>query len=330
MPDLACSVSNAAVVLLLVLFCDSLAQPADLNVSDAVAKIENQGVQLTSPTLLQSSIVANPEPARSPSKIEAAATKKGQPSWYGAVTKPGFFTVLEQGSAWNFPGTGSAWGTGAGAGSTFLGFGVSGSIKGAYDNLLNWSVQLGPLFQHTYSVPGLDRTPLRMDVSAFLSPLRGDDLNIYAIWRGVAWTDGLNQRRFTNVVRSGILYSFAGSRIIPDSVELINLPESGFYVRIEPSWTFGLDGQLLQVTTQSYLGLSETYYPFTFAIEIVPQFVQTASRELQTNLGSFFDLGYLMSAKTRAFVRYRPAVSFGGNQYPAAGQIFQAGVAYRF
>jgi len=44
-----------------------------------------------------------------------------------------------------------------------------------------------------------------MDVSAFLSPLKGDDLNIYAIWRGLAGTDGLNQRRFMNVVRSGIL-----------------------------------------------------------------------------------------------------------------------------
>jgi hypothetical protein len=38
----------------------------------------------------------------------------------------------------------------------------------------------------------------------------------------------------------------------------------------------------------------------------------------------------LINDKTRAFVRYRPALSFGGNQYPAAGQIFQAGVTYRF
>ena len=329
-PAFASSVSSAAVVLSCALPCASLAQPAESNANQAVALIENQDVQPTTPALPQASVVAKSEPAGSPSKTEAAATKKGQPSWYGSVTKPGFFTIIEQSSAWNFPGTGSSWGTGAGAGATFLGFGVSGSVKGTYDNLLNWSVQLGPLFQHTYNVPGIDRTPLRMDVSAFLSPLRGDDLNIYAIWRGVAGTDGLNQRRFTNVVRSGILYSFAGSRIIPDAVELINLPEKGLYVRVEPSWAFGLDGQLLQVTTQAYLGLSETYYPFTFAIEVGPQFVQTASRELQTNLGSFFDFGYLMNDKTRAFVRYRPALSFGGSQYPAAGQIFQAGVTYRF
>ena len=329
--ELGCSVSNAAVVLLLALSCPLHAQSAESSgVNPAVVLLENQAVPPMAPVSLQPSIPAKSEPSGPPSKVEEAATKKGQPSWFGSVTKPGFFAIVEQTSAWNFPGTGSSWGTGAGAGATFLGFGVSGSVKGTHDNLLNWSVQLGPLFQHTYNVPGLDRTPLRMDVSAFLSPLKGDDLNIYAIWRGVAGTDGLNQRRFTNVVRSGVLYSFAGSRIIPDAVELINLPESGFYVRVEPSWTFGVDGQLQQVTTQAYLGLSETYYPFTFAIEVGPQFVQIASRELQTNLGTFFDFGYLINAKTRAFVRYRPSLSFGGNQYPAASQIFQAGVTYRF
>ena len=169
-----------------------------------------------------------------------------------------------------------------------------------------------------------------MDVSGFLSPLRGDDLNIYAIWRGVARTDGLNQRRFTSVVRSGVFYSFAGSRIIPDAVELINLPESGFCVRVEPSWAFGIDGQLLQVTTQAYLGLSETYYSFTLAIEVGPQFLQVTSRELQACLGSLFTFVYLMNAKARAFVRYRLALSFGVNQYPDTGQIFQSGVTYRF
>ena len=329
-PELASSVSSAAAVLSLALSCPSLAQPAESSANRAVVLLENQDVEPASPASLQSSTVAKSEPSGPPSKTEQAATKKGQPSWFGSVTKPGFFAIVEQTSAWNFPGTGSSWGTGAGAGATFVGFGVSGSVKGTCDNLLNWSVQLGPLFQHTYNVPGVDRTPLRMDASAFLSPLKGDDLNVYAIWRGVAGTDGLNQRRFTNVVRSGILYSFAGSRIIPDAVELINLPEKGLYVRLEPSWAFGIDGQLLQVTTQAYLGLSETYYPFTFAIEVGPQFVQTASRELQANLGSFFDFGYLINDKTRAFVRYRPALSFGGNQYPAAGQIFQAGVTYRF
>ncbi len=78
------------------------------------------------------------------------------------------------------------------------------------------------------------------------------------------------------------------------------------------------------------MGLSETWYPFTFAVEIGPQFVQTASRELQTNLSGLLDFGYLINSKMRAYVRYRPGLSFGGNVYPAASQILQAGVNYRF
>jgi len=271
-----------------------------------------------------------PEPPGPRNKVEVTSRKKGQPSVYGTVTKPGLFVLLEQTSAWTFRGTGNSWGTGAGAGATFLGFGVNGNIRGDKDNLLSWSAQLGPLFQHTYSVPGNDATPLRMDVSAFLSPLQGDSLSIYAIWRGVAGLDVANQTRLVNTVRSGIVYSFAGSRIIPDAVEEINLPERGFYVRAQPSWFFNTSGQLTQVQTQAYLGLSESWYPFTFAVEVGPEFIQAAGRELQTNLGSFFDFGYILNPKTRAYLRYRPSLSFGGSVYPAAGQVFQAGVNYRF
>jgi len=263
-------------------------------------------------------------------KVEETAKKKGKPSMYGIVTKPGFFALVEQTSSWVFPRPGAAWGTGAARGSTFVGFGVSGNIKGSKDNLLSWSAQLGPQFVHDYNVPGADQTPLRMDVSAFLSPLRGDDLNIYAIWRGVAGIDVADQRRFANTVKTGILYSFAKSSIIPDVIEQINLPERGFYARVQPSWTFQPSGQLVQVETQVYLGLSETWYPFTFAVEIGPQFIQGFKRELQTTLGSFFDFGYVINARTRAFARYRPAISFGGNAYPAATQAFQAGVSYSF
>jgi hypothetical protein len=76
--------------------------------------------------------------------------------------------------------------------------------------------------------------------------------------------------------------------------------------------------------------LSESWYPFTFAVEVGPEFIQAAGRELQTNLGSFFDFGYILNTKTRAYLRYRPSLSFGGSVYPAAGQVFQAGVNYRF
>ena len=126
-------------------------------------------------------------PNRTPgtrSKVEEAAKKKGKPSMYGTVTKPGYFAMVEQTSAWIFPHTGAAWGTEAARDSTFVGCGVSGNIKGSKDNLLSSSAQPGRQFVHEYSVLGPDQTPLRMDVSAFLSPLKGDDLSIYMIWRG--------------------------------------------------------------------------------------------------------------------------------------------------
>jgi len=91
---------------------------------------------------------------------------------------------------------------------------------------------------------------MRMDLSAFLSLLRGDDLNRYAIWRGVAGTDVADQRRFANTVRTGIVYSFSGSRIIPDAIEEINLPERGVYAWVQPSWIVLTSGQLRDVEAQ--------------------------------------------------------------------------------
>ena len=308
------------------------AKPAAQSSAAASVRLEHDDSQSSpQPLLAQAASPADQEQPPGPlNKVEVTAKKKGRPSIYGTVTKPGFFALVEQTTNWTFQGTGSAWGTGAAAGATFAGFGVSGNIRGSKDNLLSWSAQLGPLFQHTYNVPGRDRTPLRMDVSSFLSPLVGDDLQIYALWRGIAGNDVAGQTRFENTVRAGILYSFAKSRIIPDTIELINLPERGFYARVEPSWNFLANGQLNQVQTQAYLGLSETWYPFTFAVEVGPQFIQSAGRELQTNLGSFFDLGYVINTKARAYLRYRPSLSFGGNAYPAATQILQAGLNYRF
>jgi hypothetical protein len=289
-------------------------------------------VEQLSPSAATPVVVESPGPV---SKVEESVKRKGQPSVFGAAAKPGFFAVIEQTSSWTFSrtrpvATGAAWGTGPGVGATFVGLGVSGTINGSEDTLLTWSAQLGPQFQHVYNVPGNELTQLRMDLYSSLSPLRGDDLNIYAIWRGIAGADGLDQARLVNTVRTGIIYSFAGSRIFPDAKELINLPEKGLYARVEPTWIFGLDGQLSQVQTQAYVGLSETWYPFTFAVEVGPQFVQLANQELQTNLGSFFDFGYVINKKTRAYLRYRPSLSFGGNAYPAANQVLQAGVNYRF
>lgn len=315
------------------LFIPLQANPAEQAVA-STATIEPDKAE-SQPALAQAVSPAAKEQPGPLDKVEETARKKGKPKIFGTATKPGFFAVVEQTTAWTFSrtrpaATGAAWGTGAGVGSTFVGLGVSGSINGSKDSLLTWSAQLGPQFQHIYNVPGNELTQLRIDLYSSLSPLRGDDLNIYAIWRGIAGSDVLDQTRFVNTVRTGVIYSFAKSRIIPDAKELINLPERGFYARVEPTWVFGLDGQLSQVQTQAYVGLSETWYPFSFAVEVGPQFVQLAGRELQTNLGSFFDFGYVINKKTRAYLRYRPSLSFGGNAYPAANQILQAGVNYRF
>ncbi len=331
--DRACSVGlSTSVALASAPWAPLQAKPAEQNSAPApsilVDKVDSQSS--LEPTLAHAASPAIQERPGTHDKVEETAKKKGKPSIYGVVTKPGFFAIVEQTTAWDFPRTGAAWGTGPAAGATFVGFGVSGNIRGSTDNLLSWSAQLGPLFQHTYNVPGNDDTPLRMDVSATLSPGRGDDLNIYVNWRGLAGADVLGETRLENTVRAGVVYSFAGSRIVPDVIELINLPEKGFYARVEPAWFFRPNGQLREVQTRAYVGLSETWYPFTFAVEVGPQFVQTASRELQTNLGGLLDFGYLINSKMRAYVRYRPGLSFGGNVYTAASQILQAGVNYRF
>jgi hypothetical protein len=269
--------------------------------------------------------------ARTPVERPAAeeAKRKGRSPLYGLASKPGFYAVVEQTTAWAFPATGARWGTGAGNGATFVGLGITGSVRGNVDTLMIWSLHAGPAFQHVYAVPGNDLTPLRTDAYLSISPGVGNDLNIYAEWRGFIGTDVFGHNRVLNTVKTGVIYSFAKSRIIPDATEQINLPESGFYTRIEPTWFFDLDGQLARVQTQAYVGLSETWYPFTFAIEVGPQFVQTRNHDLQTILGSFIDIGYVFNDRMRAYARYRPGLSFGGSHYPAAKQLFVAGVNYR-
>lgn len=289
--------------------------------TDRTGSVSPAGSQLISRTPVE-------RPAAS-GKAAEEAKRNGRSPLYGLATKPGFYAVVEQTTAWAFPATGARWGTGAGIGATFLGLGVTGNVRGNVDTLMIWSLQAGPAFQHEYNVPGNDRTPLRTDAYLSISPGVGNDLNIYAAWRGLFGNDVFGQSRVQNTVRTGVIVSFAKSRIIPDATEQINLPEQGFYARIEPTWIFGLDGQLTQVQTQAYVGLSETWYPFTFAVEVGPQFVQTRNRDLQTILGSFIDVGYVINNRTRAYVRYRPGVSFGGSDYPAANQLFLAGLNYR-
>lgn len=92
-------------------------------------------------------------------KIKANAN----PRW-GSASKPGFFVNLDQTGSWSFPSTGSNWGTGAGRGVTSLTIGASGSVHGNSPNMFNWSAQFGPIFEHVYNVPGIDRTALAIGI----------------------------------------------------------------------------------------------------------------------------------------------------------------------
>lgn len=268
----------------------------------------------------------------SDSKIELNYLKLKPGCPWGQATTPASFVAIDQTTAWNFPATGSRWGTGAATGVTFVGIGATGAIRGNTKNMVNWSVQLGPAFQHLYAVPGNDRTALGIGFYASLNPLRfnRNGFNIYTSWSGLLGNDSPGQYRFQNSLQVGMLYTFANVNIIPDPLSRFNVPEKGLYLRVQPTWAFGLDGILGQVQTQAYLGWAENRYPFSFTIEAGPQFVQTVNRELQTNLGTLFDIGYNITPKAKAYLRYRPALSFGGNSQPAALQLLQAGVNYRF
>jgi hypothetical protein len=199
--------------------------------------------------------------------------RNDHPTLNALETKPSFYTVIEQTTGWTFPSTGARWGTGAGNGSTLLGLGVKGKVRVNGDTFMKWSLQTGPVFQHVYNVPGNDRTPLRTDAYISISPGVGGDLNVYGAWRGLFGTDVYGQNRVQNTAKTGIVYSFSKSRIVADAIEQINIPEQGFYGRIEPTWIFALDDQLAQVQTQVYVGFSKRWHPFSFAIEVGPQFV---------------------------------------------------------
>jgi hypothetical protein len=126
-------------------------------------------------------------------KAAEEAKRRGRSPLYGLATKPGFYAVVEQTTAWAFPATGAHWGTGAGNGATFLGLGVTGNVRGNVDTLMIWSLQAGPAFQHEYNVPGNDRTPVQTDAYFSISPGVGNDFNIYAAWRGLFGNDVFGQ-----------------------------------------------------------------------------------------------------------------------------------------
>ena len=246
---------------------------------------------------------------------------------YNIISQPGWFVGVEQNVDWTSGGSGVV------GGSSKLDLGVSGNIRSnrqSDDKLLSWSITLTPTYQYTFNSPNNDSTPLRLTFWTSISPLQGDALNFYGSWRGTFKNDDFGNLKVQNRIRAGVIYSFFGSRIIPDAIEEVNLPEKGFYGRVEPTWFYRPDGQLSTVETLVYLGWSDTYYPFTFAIEVGPQFVQSSDKEAQTLLGGFLELGYVINTKTRAYLQYRPAISFGGSNFPTANHSASAGLSVRF
>jgi len=250
-----------------------------------------------------------------------------QDNIYSIITQPGWFVGVEQIVDWTSGESGVV------GGNTKLDLGISGNIRSnrqSDDKLLSWSITLSPTYLYSFNGFSNDSTPLRLTFWTSFSPLKGDALNFYGSWRGTFRNDDFGNLRVQNRIRAGVIYSFFGSRIIPDAIEEVNLPEKGFYGRIEPTWIYRQDGQLSTVETQAHLGWSDTYYPFTFAIEVGPQFIQSSDREVQTLLGGFLELGYVINTRTRAYLQYRPAISFGSSNSPATRQSAAAGLSVRF
>jgi len=86
--------------------------------------------------------------------------------------------------------------------------------------MFNWSAQFGPIFEHVYNVPGIDRTALAIGIYGSLNPLWHfrNGFNIYTSWSGIYGLDQEGSSRFQNVVQAGMIYSFANVNIIPDPV----------------------------------------------------------------------------------------------------------------
>ena len=83
-----------------------LAQPTSVMVQPSSAGQPDQVVSHS--TVAQAFTPAVQQQPGSRSKVEETAKKKGKPSAYGTVTKPGFFALVEHSSAWIFPRTGAA------------------------------------------------------------------------------------------------------------------------------------------------------------------------------------------------------------------------------
>jgi hypothetical protein len=231
-----------------------------------------------------------------------------------------FLVNVDQATAWS-PNR-------SGISNTWLNVGLTGNL--GKDKLFTWSVTGGPTFQWT-SIPNRNATDWRFDVYTSLSPLKGDEVNIFANLRTIG---GANTGGPLRSLSAGVIASLSKSEIFPDVFESVNLPERGLYVRAQNRSSWSGDGTYASSFTDLYLGWSESWYPFLFSIETGPQLAQTLITRtgdytpLRTNLGASFNVRYLIGKKSQAFIEYRPATSFG-NQY-GSNQLLRAGIGTKF
>lgn len=263
-----------------------------------------------------SAVHKNELPAVTPQASDATSPKS-QPRSSTSNPYASFLVNLDQSTSWatNSYSISDIW----------LNMGLTGSL--GKDTLFTWSITGGPMLQGG-SAPNIDLTNWRFDVFTAISPLKGNEINVYADMRTIGGANGP-----LRTLKTGIIASLAKSEIIPDVIESINLPERGIYVRAQNRSSWSGAGSYSTSYTDIYAGWAETWHPFSFAIETGPQLVQTypggQTTPLRTYWGATFNISYILSPKSKMFLEYRPSTSFR-NQNGGATQLLRAGVGYKF
>lgn len=253
-------------------------------------------------------------PSNPPTK---SASKQRRANGLGKYAS--FLVSVDQSTNWptNSPGISNTW----------INLGLTGVL--GKDKLFVWAVTGGPTFQAS-ALPNSYATNWRYDLYGSLSPLKGDEINVYANLRSIT---GENTNGNLRSLNAGIITSLMKSKIFPDVFELINLPDRGLYVRAQNRSAWNGPGVYTASYTDLYAGWAESWSPFSFAVEAGPQLVQTYPRgrptPLRTYLGATINVKYFLSRRTEMFLEYRPSTSFG-NQYGGANQLLRGGIGFKF
>lgn len=197
------------------------------------------------------------------------------------------------------------------------------------DKLVTWSLSGGPAIQVSDS-PKLNTVNWQLDAYATLSPMKNDEVNIYAKFKTI-W--GADKNGPLKSLNSGIVVSLAKSEIFPDILETINLPERGIYVRAQNRSGWNGSNSYASSITEFNAGWAESWYPFQFAIEAGPQLIQRYSQgdagPLSVNLGATLNVQYIIGKKSQLFLEYNPSIAFSSSNGPTVHTI-RTGVGFKF